>query len=65
MKTLLWLSALLIAISIGYNLGLRAGLAKGQAEISNYRTLYYQAIQWQATTPVTHITKASGLKEKE
>lgn len=67
MKTLLWLSTLLVALSIGYNIGLRAGLAKGQHTTEAYRTLYYQALEyrdWQEAN-LPHITKAKGLKEKE
>lgn len=55
--------AILIFIG-GYNVGLRIGIEREAYRAAQYETLYYQAIQWQHTQPIPHISKNIKLKEK-
>jgi hypothetical protein len=56
--------AILIFIG-GYNYGLRIGIKRETYRTIQYQKLYDQAIQWQHTQPIPHISKNIKLKEKD
>lgn len=64
MKFALYSTVAILIFIGGYNYGLRTGIEQEAHRTAQYEILYNQAIQWQHTEPIPHITKNIKLKEK-